>query len=58
MTHRVLLLSAFLVSVLTGCAGHPPMPQPTGPLRVMNPGLWNYHGNDVVPRPPSRRATS
>ncbi|HUN43947.1 MAG TPA: hypothetical protein VMU81_26950 [Acetobacteraceae bacterium] len=38
---------------LGGCADHPAMPQPSGPLRTMNPGLWNYHGNDVVPQPSS-----
>lgn len=59
MTRRILLLSAaFLVSMLTGCAGHPSLPQPSGPLRAMNPGLWNYHGNDVLPQASSRSAGS
>ena len=50
--HRVplLMMSLCLVGALCGCADHPAMPQPSGPLRTMNPGLWNYHGNDVVPQ--------
>ena len=53
-TPRSCAVGDLLVTVLAGCAGHPPMPQPSGPLRTMNPGLWNYHGNDVVPQASSK----
>lgn len=59
MTRRAppfLLIS--LLCALAGCAGHPAMPQPGGPLRVMNPGLWNYHGNDVMPQAQPQNAPS
>lgn len=58
MTGRLLVLAALLASVLSGCAGHPSMPQPSGPLRTMNPGLWNYHGNDVLPQASPQRLGS
>ena len=50
----VLLTLAICMPIALGsCSGHPAMPQPSGPLRTMNPGLWNYQGNDVVRLPAS-----
>lgn len=45
MTRLVMLVMLLLV----GCAGHDTLPQPTGPLRAMNPNQWSYSGNDVLP---------
>ena len=59
MIRRVLeVLAIGLLTALAGCAGHPQMPQPTGPLRTMNPGMWSYHGNDVVPQEQSKGRAS
>jgi hypothetical protein len=41
-------LILFLVISLAGCTGHS-LPEPSGPLRVMNSGQWSYSGNDVLP---------
>ncbi|HTC07278.1 MAG TPA: hypothetical protein VK726_00725 [Acetobacteraceae bacterium] len=45
MTHLIVLA----MLLLTGCADSNTLPQPTGPLRAMNPGQWSYSGNDVLP---------
>jgi len=50
MRRLLVVLSLCLLGALAGCDGPPPMPQPTGALRPMNPGLWNYNGNNVVPQ--------
>ena len=49
MTHTMARLALLLVLLLTGCTGHDSLPEPSGPLRVMNPGQWSYSGNDVLP---------
>jgi len=51
MRSVVITLAICVPLAVSGCADHPAMPQPSGPLRTMNPGLWNYHGNDIVPQP-------
>jgi hypothetical protein len=43
---QIVLLLALL---LAGCTGSGALPEPSGPLRVMNPGQWTYSGNDVLP---------
>jgi hypothetical protein len=43
---QIVLLLALL---LAGCTGSGALPEPSGPLRVMNPGQWSYSGNDVLP---------
>ena len=49
MTHTMARLALLLVLLLAGCTGHDSLPEPSGPLRVMNPGQWSYSGNDVLP---------
>jgi outer membrane biogenesis lipoprotein LolB len=36
---RVFLL-VLVVALLAGCADSEPLPQPSGPLFALNPGLW------------------
>ena len=43
---RLIVLAILL---LAGCADRDALPQPSGPLRAMNPGQWSYTGNDVLP---------
>ncbi|CAO3441206.1 hypothetical protein [Azospirillum endophyticum] len=41
--------SAVLLLALSACSGHPSLAEPSGPVRVLNPGRWTPTADDMQP---------
>jgi hypothetical protein len=45
---RILLLP-YLALALSACSEHARPPEPHGALVPVNPTLWDYHGDEIMP---------